>query len=347
MLVFSPNELTICRVGGWEFLMMKRREFITLLGGAAAWPLAARGQQLVPVIGILAAPAPSPPYAENVSAIRRGLNEAGFVEGRNVAIEFRWAEGQLDRLPALAADLVKRQVAVIITMGGPAPLAAAKNATSTIPIVFHMGADPVRLGFVKSFNRPGGNVTGISLLQVAMAAKRLEVLRELVPAAKIIGLLANPTNPNVETVVPDLHDAAGVLGLQLVLGYASGERDIDVVFESFVRGRVQALLVDADAVLLTRLQQITGLAARHSIPAMYVSRLYVEGGGLMSYGANIADAYREAGGYAGKILKGAHPADLPVTQPTKFELVINLKTAKSLGLTVPQTLLVAADEVIE
>ena len=286
---------------------MRRREFITLLGGAAAaWPLAARAQQAaMPVVGILAAPAP--PYAENVSAIRRGLNEAGFVEGRNVAIEFRWAEGQLDRLPALAADLVKRQVAVIIAVGGAAPLAAAKNATSTIPIVFHMGADPVRLGFVKSFNRPGGNVTGISLLQVAMAAKRLEVLRELVPAAKIIGLLTNPANPNVEIVVPDLHDTAGALGLHLVVGYASSQSDVDVAFESFARGRVQAVLVDADAVFLSRRQQITALAARHSVPTMYVSRLYVEGGGLMSYGADIADAYREAGVYAGRILKGAHP----------------------------------------
>jgi putative tryptophan/tyrosine transport system substrate-binding protein len=318
---------------------MKRREFIALLGGAAsAWPLAVRAQQPA---------APAPPYTENVSAIRRGLNEAGFVEGRNVAIEFRWAEGQLDRLPALAADLVKRQVTVIITVGGAAPLAAAKNATSTIPIVFHMGADPVRLGFVKSFNRPGGNVTGISLLQVAMAAKRLEVLRELVPAAKIIGLLANPANPNVETVVPDLHDTAGALGLHLVVGYASSQSDVDVAFESFARGRVQALLVDSDAVFFSRLQQITALAARYSVPAMYVSRLYVEGGGLMSYGASITDAYREVGIYAGKILKGAHPADLPVTQPTKFELVINLQTAKLLGLEVPPTLLARADEVIE
>jgi len=326
---------------------MKRREFITVLGGAAAaWPLTARAQQPArPVIGILAAPAP--PYAEFVSAIRRGLSESGFVEGHNVAIEFRWAEGQLDRLPALAADLVRRQVAVIVTMGGTAPLAAAQNATSTIPIVFHMGADPVRLGFVRSFNRPGGNVTGISLLQVEMAAKRLEVLRELVPAAKIIGLLTNPTNSNVEIVVPDLHATAGALGLDVVVGYASSQSGLDGAFESFVRGGVQALLVDADAVLFSRLQQINALATRHSVPTMYVSRLYVEAGGLMSYGASITDAYREVGVYAGKILKGSHPADLPVLQPTKFELVINLKTAKSLGLTIPQTLLVAADEVIE
>jgi ABC-type uncharacterized transport system substrate-binding protein len=325
---------------------VRRREFISLLGGVAAtWPVAVRAQQPMPVIGILAAPAP--PYAENVSAIRRGLNEAGFVEGRNVAIEFRWAEGQLDRLPALAADLVKRQVAVIVTVGGPAPLAAAKNATSTIPVVFLMGADPVRLGFVKSFNRPGGNVTGISLLQVAMGAKRLEVLREFVPAAKIIGLLTNPANPNVDTVVPDLHDTAGALGLHLVVGYASSQSDVDVAFESFAGGRVQALLVDADAVFFSRRQQIIALAARHAVPAMYVSRLYVEGGGLVSYGADIADAYRDVGAYAGKILKGAHPADLPVTQPTKFELVINLKTAKALGLEVPPTLLARADEVIE
>ena len=325
---------------------MKRREFITLLGGAAAWPLAARAQRsAMPVIGILAAPAP--PYAENVSAIRRGLSEAGFMEGRNLAMEFRWAEGQLDRLPALAADLVNRQVTLIVTVGGAAPLAAARNATSTIPIVFHMGADPERLGFVKSFNRPGGNITGVSLLQVAMAAKRLEVLRELVPAAKIIGLLSNPANPNVETVVPDLRDTANALGRRLVVGYASSLSDIDVAFESFSRNGVQALLVDADAVFSSRQQQITSLAARHSIPAMYVTRQYVEGGGLMSYGASIVDAYQEVGGYAGKILKGTHPADLPVMQPTKFELVINLKTAKALGLPVPPTLLARADEVVE
>jgi putative ABC transport system substrate-binding protein len=326
---------------------IRRREFITLLGGAAAWPVAARAQQrpAIPVVGILAAPAP--PYTENVSAIRRGLSEAGFVEGQNVAIEFRWAEGQPDRLPALAEDLVKRQVAVIISVGGTAPLAAAKSATSTIPIVFHMGADPVRLGFVRSFNRPGGNVTGISLLQVAMAEKRLEVLRELVPAAKIIGLLANPANPNAEIVVPGLHDTAGALGLHLVVRYGSSPSDVDLAFESFVRDRVQALLVDSDAVFLSRRQQITALAARHSVPTVYVSRLYVEEGGLMSYGASIPDAYREAGVYAGRILKGAKPGDLPVLQPTKYELAINQKAAKALGLSVPATLLVRADEVIE
>jgi putative tryptophan/tyrosine transport system substrate-binding protein len=327
---------------------MNRREFISLLGGGAAtWPLAARAQQSMPVVGILAAPAPTPPYAENVSAIRRGLSEIGFVEGRNLAIEFRWAEGQIDRLPALAADLVRQQVAVIITMGGTAPLVAAQNATSTIPIVFHMGADPVRLGFVKSFNRPGGNVTGISLVQVALAAKRLEVLRELVPGAKVIGLLTNPNNSNVEIVVPDLHATAGALGLRIVVGYASSQNDFDSAFASLARSGVQALLVDADPVLFSRLQQINALAAHHSLPAMYVSREYVEGGGLMSYGASIKDAYHEVGVYAGKILKGIHPADLPVTQPTKYELVINLKTAKALGLELPPTLLVRADEVIE
>ena len=324
---------------------MRRRAFITLLGGAAAWPLAALSQQSMPIVGILAAPAP--PYAENVAAIRRGLNETGFVEGRNVALEFRWAEGQVDRLPALAADLVKRQVAVIITVGGTAPVAAVQNTTSTIPVVFHMGGDPVQFGFVKSFNRPGGNITGISLLSVALAAKRLEVLRELVPAAKTIGLLTNPTNSNVETVLPDLRAAAGPLGLDLVVGYANTQSDVDVAFESFARRHAHALLVDPDPVLLSRRQQITAAAARHSIPAMYVSRLYVEEGGLMSYGASVADGYREAGAYAGRILKGANPADLPVTQPTKFELVINLKTAKALGLTVPHNVARAADEVIE
>jgi ABC-type uncharacterized transport system substrate-binding protein len=328
---------------------VKRRTFITLLGGAGVsstlWPLAARTQQAIRVIGILAAPAP--PYAENVSAIRRGLSETGFVEGRNVAMEFRWAEGQLARLPGLAADLVKQQVAIIIAVGGTAPLAAARNATSTIPIVFHISADPVSLGLVKSLNRPGGNATGISLVQVALAPKRLEVLRELVPGSKTIGLLSNPANPNVETVVSDLHTVASALGLQVVVGYASSDSDIDAAFESFARDRVQALLVDSDAVFFSRLQHINMAAARHAIPAMYVSRQYVEGGGLMSYGANVADAYRAVGVYAGKILKGTHPSDLPVLQPTKFELVINLKTAKSLGLTVPPTLLVAADEVIE
>jgi putative tryptophan/tyrosine transport system substrate-binding protein len=326
---------------------MGRREFVALLcGAAAAWPLAARAQQpAVPMIGILAAPAP--PYAENVSAIRRGLSEAGFVEGRNLAMEFRWAEGRYERLPGMATDLVNRQVALIVTVGGVAPLAAARNATTTIPIVFHMAGDPVRLGFVKSFNRPGGNVTGVSLVQVALAAKRLEVLRELVPATRIIGLLINPANPNVETVVPELHTTARALGLELVVGYANSESDVDVAFEGFVRDRVQALLVDADPVFLSRLQHLNAAAARRSIPAMYVTRQYVEGGGLISYGANVADAYREVGVYAGKILKGVLPADLPILQPTKFELVINQKTAKSLGLTVPQTLLVAADEVIE
>jgi putative tryptophan/tyrosine transport system substrate-binding protein len=220
-------------------------------------------------------------------------------------------------------------------------------APSEIPIPTVSPTDPVSLGFVRSFNRPGGNVTGVSLMQVALAAKRLEVLRELVPATKIIGLLINPANPNVETVVPELNTTARALGLELVAGYANSESDVEVAFESFVRGRVQALLVDADSVFLSRLQHINAAAARRSIPAMYVTRQYVEGGGLMSYGANVTDAYREVGVYAGKILKGVHPADLPILQPTKFELVINLKTAKSLGLTVPQTLLVAADEVIE
>ena len=329
---------------------MRRRDFISLIGGAAAtWSSAVRSQQrAMPVIGFLHGGSADPKSnGPLVDPFREGLAQLGYVEGRNLAIEFRWAEGQIDRLPALAADLVKRQVAVIVAMGGTAPLAAAQNATSTIPIVFHMGADPVRLGFVKSLNRPGGNVTGISLLQVALAAKRLEVLRELVPAAKTIGLLTNPTNSNVEIVVPDLHATAGALGLRIVIGYASSQSDVDGAFQSLVRSGVQALLVDADAVLFSRLQQIIATAARHSVPAMYVSRQYVEEGGLMSYGANIADAYREVGRYAGKILKGAHPADLPVLQPTKFELVINLKAAKALGLAIPPVLVARADEVIE
>jgi putative tryptophan/tyrosine transport system substrate-binding protein len=325
---------------------VRRREFIGLVGGVlVAWPLAARAQRPAPVIGILAAPAP--PYAENISAIRRGLSEVGFVEGRNLVMEFRWAEGQLDRLPALAAELVDRQVAVFITVGGNAPLEAAKNATSTIPIVFHLGSDPVKVGFVRSFNRPGGNITGISLVQVEMATKRLEVLRELVPGARIIGLLANPATRNVELVVPDVRRAAGTLGLHVVVSYANSQTGFDAAFDKFVRERAQALLVDSDAVFFSLRQHIIALAARHSLPTLYVDRLYVEEGGLMSYGAGITDAYREAGVYAGKILAGASPADLPVLQPTKFELVINLKIAKALGLTVPPSLLARADEVIE
>jgi ABC-type uncharacterized transport system substrate-binding protein len=325
---------------------VRRREFIGLVGGLlVAWPLAARAQRPALVIGILAAPAP--PYAENISAIRRGLSEVGFVEGHNLVMEFRWAEGQLDRLPALAAELVDRQVAVIITVGGNAPLEAAKNATSTIPIVFHLGSDPVKLGFVKSFNRPGGNITGISLVQVEMATKRVEVLRELVPGARIIGLLANPATRNVELVVPDVQRAAGTLGLHVVVSHANSQTGFDTAFDKFVRDRAQALLVDSDAVFFSLRQHIIALAARHSLPTLYVDRLYVEEGGLMSYGAGITDAYREAGVYAGKILTGASPADLPVLQPTKFELVINLKIAKALGLTVPPSLLARADEVIE
>jgi ABC-type uncharacterized transport system substrate-binding protein len=324
---------------------MRRREFIGLLGGAAVWPLAARAQQIMPVVGILAAAAP--PYAENVAAIRQGLSESGFVEGVNVALEFRWAEGQYDRLPALATDLVTRQVAVIIAMGGALPVVAAKNATSTIPIVFHLGGDPVRYGFVKSFNKPGGNITGVSLLQVALVAKRLEIMRELVPTVRIIGLLNNPANPNVEIVVPEMRDAARAFGLELASADASSPREIGAAFESLVRSRVDALLVDADPFFFSQSQQITALAMRHSIAAMYVDRLYVRAGGLVSYGTSIPDAYRMAGIYVGNILKGAKPADLPVQQPVKFELAINLKTARALGLEVPPNLLARADEVIE
>ncbi len=327
---------------------MRRREFVTLLGGAAAaWPLAARAQQpAMPVIGLLSGRSlnDSKPM---MAAFRQGLIEQGFVERQNVAIEYRWAEGHYDRLPAMAADLAGRQVAAILAVGSvPSPL-AAKAATSTIPIVFVVGGDPVKFGLVSSLNRPGGNVTGVSVLSGALTAKRLELLRELVPDASIVACLVNPKNPEAESQLMDIRAAGRTVRQKIIVLNASLDHELNDAMATIVRERASGLLVGNDAFFVLRREQLVALAARHAIPTIYFLREFAEAGGLVSYGDSLTDAYRQVGMYIGRILKGMKPADLPVVQSTKVELTINLKTAKALGLEVPPTLLARADEVIE
>jgi putative ABC transport system substrate-binding protein len=325
---------------------MRRREFITLLGGAATWPHAARAQQpAMPVSGFLGSGWPDR-SADVLSPLRQGLSETGYVEGRSVAIEYRWAEDQYDRLPALAADLVRRPVVLIAAVGASAA-AAAKAATTTIPIIFNMGVDPVDRGFVASLNRPGGNLTGVSNLNVGLEQKRLELMHEVIPTAMIIALLVNPTNPLAETNTSDVQAAARILGRQLHVLHASTERDFDTVFATLVRVRAGGLVIGNDGLFINRREQLGALTVRHAVPAIYFNREFAAAGGLMSYGSNFADSYRQLGVYTGRILKGEKPADLPVQQSTKVELIINLKTAKALDLTIPLPLLGRADEVIE
>ena len=323
-----------------------RRELLAALGGAAAtWPLAARAQQpALPVIGFLNGGSPDP---NRVAAFRRGLNESGYVEGHNVTIEYHWAEGQYDRLPALARDLIRRQVTVIAATSTPAAM-TAKAATTTIPIVFTTSSDPVQLGLAASLSRPGGNLTGATQLNIEVTPKRLEILHELLPTAKLFALLVNPTNPYAEILSRNVQAAASIVGLQLQILHASTEHDFDTVFASFGRLRSGGLVIGGgEAFLDSRHRQLAALALSHSVPTIYQGRDFALSGGLMSYGGSTLDSYRVAGLYAGRILKGEKPADLPVQQVTKVELFINLKTAKALGLDVPQTLLARADEVIE
>jgi putative tryptophan/tyrosine transport system substrate-binding protein len=327
---------------------MRRREFITLLGGAAAtWPLAARAQQpAMAVIGFLSSASPDA-FGYLVAEFRRGLNDTGHVEGKNVLIEYRWAQFQYDRLPTLAAELVRRPVTVIVASGGIGPTTAAKAATTTIPIVFTTGTDPVREGLVASLNRPGGNVTGVSFFASSLGAKRLELLHELLPAATTVGMLVNPTNAATELEVVDVQAAARALGMQVQLLAATTEQDINEAFAYLAQRGIGALLLQTDPFLLTRRTQLVALAQRHAVSTIYQFREFAAGGGLMSYGPSNRDAYRKAGVYAGRILEGEKPADLPVQLPTRFELVLNRKTANALGLMVPTSILVRADEVIE
>jgi putative ABC transport system substrate-binding protein len=324
-----------------------RRKFLATLGGAVAWPLAARAQQsALPVVGVLGGTSQAE-WVSFLAAFNRGLKELGYVEGQNVKIEYRWADNRYDRLDALAADLVERQVAVIAALGGTPSVLAAKRATSTVPIVFLVGRDPVELGLVASFNRPGGNVTGVNMLNVALAEKRLELVRELVPKAAVIAILFNRDNPNGQSYVSELEPIARAAGQRTLVLNASNDHDLEAAFAMLVQNRADAVVVAPDPFLDSRPDRVVALAARHAVPAIYQWREFVAAGGLISYGTSLADAHRQQGVYVGSILKGTRPPDLPVIQPTKFELVINLKTAKALGLTVPLTLQARADEVIE
>ncbi len=327
---------------------MKRREFITLVGGAAAWPLAARAQQpAMPVIGSLSSVSPEG-WVERMRGFRQGLHEAGYVEGENVAIDYRWAENQLDRLPGLAADLVRRRVALVFAHGGTAPAIAAKAATTAMPIVFLVPEDPVKLGLVASLSRPGGNLTGVNLIIGELMSKRLALLRELVPGMSRIAVFVNPANPaRAEAQAGEAQAAGRAMSLQVRIFNAGTAREISAAFATFADERPDALFVSPDPFFVVRRVQLATLAARHAIPSSFSVRELPEAGALMSYGTNIMDSYRQAGVYAGRILKGAKPADLPVVQSTKFELVINAETARMLGLAVPPSLLAVADEVIE
>jgi putative tryptophan/tyrosine transport system substrate-binding protein len=349
MLILNPKELGYSPSRAWKLLMIKRRELIMLLGGAAArrvlGPLPARAQQpAMPVIGFLD---PSSPDTNEglLRAFRQGLKETGYVEGENVAVSYCWAEDQIDRLSELAADLARRQVAVIATFSNG--VFAAKSATTTIPIVFVVSDNPVRVGLVASLARPGGNLTGVNFLNAQLSPKRLELLHELLPAATRVAVLVRPTNSGAEATLRDMDRAARGMGLQIEVFNAGNGGEIDSAFETFARQRPDALFVCADTFFRSRRMQLAHLATRHSVPATYSVRDYAEAGGLMSYGASLTDAYRQVGAYAGRILKGAKPADLPVIQASKFELVINAQTARMLGVTVPPMLLARADEVIE
>jgi putative ABC transport system substrate-binding protein len=328
---------------------MKRREFITFVGGAvAAWPLAARAQQSsIPVVGWLAATAQGSFGRPRAEGFRRGLSETGFVDGHSVKIEYRWAENRYAQLPAMAADLVSRKVDAIVTSGGSVAALAAKTATATIPVVFEIGADPIKAGLVPNLNRPGGNVTGITLFANELNSKKLEILHGLVPATAAIALLVNPDNPTAESVVQDTQEAAHALGRRLLVLRASNEREIDTAWAGVMEQSAGGVIVSPDGFFGASRDQLAALAARHRMPAIYEGSAFVRGGGFISYGSDSVEAYRQIGIYVGRILKGAKPADLPVLQPTKFDLVINLKTAKALGITIPNALLIQATELIE
>jgi putative ABC transport system substrate-binding protein len=328
-------------------LQVRRREFVLAFAGAAAWPREACAQQAaMPVIGFLGSPSAAE-WGPFVSAFQRGLKETGYVEGENVAVEYRWADGQYDRLPTLAADLVRRQVAVIFAAGSAAPAIAAKGVTAAIPIVFAHGVDPVQFGLVASLNRPGGNVTGINFLAAGLGEKALGLMHELIPHVTVGGMFVNPNNPNAQSLTRTAQEAARSLGVQVHILNAVTVAEIDTTFASLREQRIGMLASGADPFFLGRREQFVALAARHAVPAIYFAREFVAAGGLMSYGTSISDAYRRGGIYTGKILKGAKPADLPVEQSTRFEFVINLKTAKALGVNIPDKLLALADEVIE